>query len=183
MAEKDNISIVEQQRANSEDEGFATVQIARTERPSLANRVGLVTAILFFTSTSAILFAVGFLAFLFAAPLSNGFLNQIIAKDLFKQCITLLSTVIRFGIGIQVSLCLSMVAALALEKYLVPHPQVAAVSIMRISGASLVSTFRNLLYPITIKGGSFNMQTLILTALTLGNFAIIRPLIRRQILT
>ncbi|KAK6524086.1 Mitochondrial outer membrane protein iml2 [Orbilia ellipsospora] len=137
-------------------------------RPSLVNRFGTISAILFFGSIVAIAFSIIFLAFLWFSNSNNSTWQQIIAKNLLKQCITLLSTVIRFGIAIQVGLCLSMAASIALESYLVPRPYAPTVSIMRLSGGGLVGTLKDFLYPVVFKGKIINWRVISLASLTLG---------------
>ncbi|KAK6526457.1 Mitochondrial outer membrane protein iml2 [Orbilia ellipsospora] len=138
------------------------------QKPTLPNRFGTISTLLFFGSIAVIIFAIIFLAFLWFGDRDNATWNEIVRKDLLKQCITLLSTVIRFGIGIQLGLSLSMGAAIALEHSLVPHASAPSVSIMRSSSPGLVSTLTGFLYPLIFKNKKINFHIISLSTLTLG---------------
>jgi len=135
--------------------------------PSIYNRLGALSAWLFFGSTFVVAGLMGFLAYVWFGNESLRVWHKIIVNNWATRVVSFTSTAIRFCIGTQTALCLSMLAALALENYYVPHSDVAAVSLMRINGTSVVSTLLHFLYPLTSRGPRFSLS---FVALILATF-------------
>ncbi|KAF3930361.1 hypothetical protein ABW19_dt0204593 [Dactylella cylindrospora] len=169
MAENDiQLNLLEGEPSGSRQDDTSDPPASKVVKPTFTNRFSIISAVAFFGSAIAIMFAVAFLAFFWLSPKSNSFWQKVMISDFFNQTVTLLSTIIRFGITIQMGLCLSMAAAIALEKYLVPHSVVPSVSVMRIGGAGTVATLADFLFPLIFRGRGFSMQVFSLTSLTLG---------------
>ncbi|KAE9366524.1 hypothetical protein N431DRAFT_278583, partial [Stipitochalara longipes BDJ] len=89
-----------------------------------------------------------FLCFLWWGTIENNLWRHIILNNWAARAITLTSTALRAAVTIQSGLCLSMLAALALEKSAVPLDNVCFVSLMRASGSqSLLSTLTDFACP------------------------------------
>lgn len=139
---------------------------SRFRKASILNRVGVISGWLFLTSFIILKGAFGFLAFLWFAHETNEIWRRIVLKDWMTRCVSFMSTVIRWSITTQTALSLSMVAALALEKFWVPHGEAAAVSIMRIGGNSTFGTVKDFIWPMTFRGPKRNFRLAFLIILT-----------------
>ncbi|KAF3914950.1 hypothetical protein ABW20_dc0109741 [Dactylellina cionopaga] len=134
---------------------------------SLARRVGWIAAILFFGSTIFTLACMGWFAFLWWGTIDNGVWHDIIINDWAVRAISLPSSLLRMAVTVQASACLSMLAALAIEKSYVPLPSLAAISVMRSSAPTTSETLLQFIYPlITSAPGIRDLGTLSIVTLT-----------------
>lgn len=163
VTEKQGLS-VSSSPMQHEQERYSEPQRSMEKLPSIANRLGALSAWMFFGSTLIVTGLMGFLAYIWFGTERLPVWHKIIVNNWATRVVSFTSTAIRFCIGTQTTLCLSMLAALALENYYVPHSDVAAVSLMRINGTSVVSTLLHFLYPLTSRGPRFSLSfvTLIL---------------------
>ncbi|KAF3158973.1 Mitochondrial outer membrane protein iml2 [Orbilia oligospora] len=115
---------------------------------SVANRIGSLSSLLFLGSSLFAIGCMGWFAFLWWGTVDNSLWHAIIIRDWAVRAISLPSSVFRMAVTLQASQCLSMLAALAIEKSIVPLPNLAAISMMRATPPSTTETFLNFIYPL-----------------------------------
>src|SRR5277367_1902813 len=91
------------------------------------HRLGVISILILIGSTIVIFISVGFLAFLWYSNVENAIWKRIIINHWATRSISLTSIAIRTSTDLQAGVCLSILASLALEKFAVPLPEVAAV--------------------------------------------------------
>jgi hypothetical protein len=135
------------------------------------------TAVLTLLGTALIIIAcVGFISFLWYGTIDNSIWQRIILSGWATRGITLTSTALRTAVSMQGAVCLSMLAAVVLEKSSVPVASVGTVSLMRAgSNTGLVTVLTGFVWPMVRKGPrleQFIVPTvlLILTTVTLSQF-------------
>ncbi|KAK6540592.1 hypothetical protein TWF694_007987 [Orbilia ellipsospora] len=93
-------------------------------RATILNRVGSLLAVFFFGSFLFVLVCMGWFAFLWWGTTDNSVWHDIIIHDWAVRAISLPTSFLRIAIATQAGSCLSMLAALAVEKAIVPLPDV-----------------------------------------------------------
>ncbi|KAK6527465.1 hypothetical protein TWF694_004454 [Orbilia ellipsospora] len=146
---------------------------------SLLYRIEYTTALIFLVTTLLSLACIAWFAFLWWETAENKFWHTIVINGWADRAITFSTTAFRISLSIQSSICLCMLASLAIEKSYVPLPDLAAISLMRSSAPSQTDTLRKFVWPIvTSRPGIRDPGTLsvisltILIALTSGIFQV-----------
>ncbi|KAK6537464.1 hypothetical protein TWF694_011649 [Orbilia ellipsospora] len=134
--------------------------LERKNAASIANRIGLLSAILFFGSSLFAIACMGWFAFLWWGSVDNSVWHDIVINNWAVRAISLPSSLFRMAVAIQAGACLSMLAALAIEKAYVPLPNVAAISIMRATAPSLTETLLKFALPLLHASGIRDIGTL-----------------------
>ncbi|KAK6544688.1 Mitochondrial outer membrane protein iml2 [Orbilia ellipsospora] len=136
--------------------------------PTIWNRVGTLASLLFIGSSVFAITCMGWFAFLWWGTVGNSVWHSIVINDWAVRAISLPSSVFRIAISIQAGSCLSMLAALAIEKKIVPLPDLAAISMMRATAPGTTDTLLKLVYPLVHTApGIRDMATLSVASLTL----------------
>ncbi|KAF3315284.1 Mitochondrial outer membrane protein iml2 [Orbilia oligospora] len=134
---------------------------------SVANRIGSLSSLLFLGSSLFAIGCMGWFAFLWWGTVDNSLWHAIIIRDWAVRAISLPSSVFRMAVTLQASQCLSMLAALAIEKSIVPLPNLASISMMRATPPSSTETLLNFIYPlIRNTPGIRQLSTLSIVSLT-----------------
>ncbi|EPS44714.1 hypothetical protein H072_1299 [Dactylellina haptotyla CBS 200.50] len=146
MEEKKETDAKTSNSAQSPDLAVQTGKGANTA--SLANRVGALSAVVFIGSTIFAAACMGWFAFLWWGTVDNSVWRQIVLNNWAIRAISLPSSFFRIAITVQAGLCLSMLAALAIEKAHIPLPSLATISIMRATNPSTTDMITKFIYPI-----------------------------------
>ncbi|KAK6510833.1 Mitochondrial outer membrane protein iml2 [Arthrobotrys conoides] len=134
---------------------------------SAANRIGSLSSLLFLGSSLFSIACMGWFAFLWWGTVDNSVWHSIVIRDWAVRAISLPSSVFRMAVTLQAGQCLSMLAALAIEKSVVPLPNLAAISMMRATTPGGTETLRNFIYPlIRNTPGIRQLSTLSIVSLT-----------------
>ncbi|KAK6531915.1 hypothetical protein TWF694_003078 [Orbilia ellipsospora] len=115
---------------------------------TLANRIGLLSAIIFFGSSVFAIICMGWFAFLWWGTIDNSVWHRIVINDWATRAISLPSSFFRMAVVTQAGIALSMLAAIAIERSYVPLSHLPAVSIMRATAPSTTSTIFGLIFPL-----------------------------------
>ncbi|KAF3935461.1 hypothetical protein ABW20_dc0108432 [Dactylellina cionopaga] len=138
---------------------------------SIANRIGALSALLFVGSSVFAVGCMGWFAFLWWGTVENSVWRSIVINDWATRAVSLPSTLFRIAVTIQAGSCLSMLAALAIEKSIVPLPDIAAISMMRATPPSTTDTLLKLIYPLAFTTPGLRdlgtLSVIFLTALVL----------------
>ncbi|EPS44519.1 hypothetical protein H072_1488 [Dactylellina haptotyla CBS 200.50] len=119
---------------------------------SFINRVGWLALALLALSFAITIACVGFISWLWYSNVENAIWHRIMLNAWATRAVSLTSTALRWAIATQSALALAMLAAVALEGFEVPLTNVASVSLMRVSGGSLVSTLKDVCWPLLRSG-------------------------------
>ncbi|RYP68616.1 hypothetical protein DL771_006588 [Monosporascus sp. 5C6A] len=142
---------------------------SRPRDSSAWTRFGLITILSLLGAMLVIIAGVGFLGFLWYSTTDNDIWHRIILNNWATRAITLTSTALRIAVDIQDGICLSMLAAIALEKSSVPLASVGSVSMMRAGGdKGLVPTMTDFIWPMLRWGPRLDQLVLPTVLLTLA---------------
>ncbi|KAK6360164.1 Mitochondrial outer membrane protein iml2 [Orbilia blumenaviensis] len=133
---------------------------------SMANRVGSLSSALFLGSSLFSIGCMGWFAFLWWGTSDNQLWRSIVLNDWAVRAISLPSSVFRIAITLQAGQCLSMLAALAIEKSVVPLPDLAAISMMRATPPGTTQTLLNFVYPLARAPGVRDLGALSIASLS-----------------
>ncbi|KAK6511429.1 hypothetical protein TWF481_000346 [Arthrobotrys musiformis] len=92
---------------------------------SFINRLGSLVSVLFLSSSIFSIGCMGWFAFLWWGTADNYVWRTIVINDWAVRAISLPSSFFRMAVTLQASQCLSMLAALAIEKSIIPLPDVS----------------------------------------------------------
>ncbi|RYP42198.1 hypothetical protein DL767_000362 [Monosporascus sp. MG133] len=127
-------------------------------------------------NAAVIVACVGFLGFLWYGTPDNQIWSYIILSNWATRAITLTSILLRIAVAAHCGLCVSVMAAVALERSAVPLPCVGSVSMMRATGdTGMVPTWTDFVWPL-LRWGPRQDQliiptlVLILTSMALSQF-------------
>ncbi|KAK6537317.1 Mitochondrial outer membrane protein iml2 [Orbilia ellipsospora] len=138
-----------------------------SSRARIVNRVGVFTAVFFFGSFLFVLICMGWFAFLWWGTIENSVWHDIVIHDWAVRAISLPTSFFRIAIVAQTGLCFSMLASLAIEKAIVPLPDVAAISMMRATAPSESNAFLKFILPLArTPPGLRSLETLSVVSLT-----------------
>ncbi|EPS39544.1 hypothetical protein H072_6689 [Dactylellina haptotyla CBS 200.50] len=132
---------------------------------NLFNRLGVLSTFLFFGSSAFAIICMGWFGFLWWGTAENSTWHSIVINDWAVRAISLPSSLFRIAIAVQTGTCLSMLAALALEKTYVPLPDLAAISTMRATSPSLTDTLLKFIYPLIAEFRNLGVLSIICLAL------------------
>ena len=137
--------------------------------PSISRKLGKMAIFILLSGTLLILIAIGFLAFLWFANSENSLWHSIIVRDWLVKASTISSEVVKQAVTFQLGIVGAVLAALALERFQVSLPDVAAVSMMRAGTGSgqLVSLLRKRLHRRCFTNKQFGISFLVLTSTTI----------------
>ena len=133
-------------------------------KPSLVQKLGKISIFLLICGTILVLAAVGVLWFLWVGNSQSSLWHEIIIQDWLIKTVTICSEVIKQVVTFQLGIAGAMLAALVLERFQVPLPQVASISMMRAgsgSGKLLSLSWKRL------RGKHFSINEIQLSALIL----------------
>ncbi|KAK6542324.1 Mitochondrial outer membrane protein iml2 [Orbilia ellipsospora] len=143
MHQKDPSSVY----TETHDNGAKQTTGFDSKRASLKDRLGLLSVFIFFGSTVFAAICMAWFAFLWWGTVENSVWRSIVLNNWAVRAISLPSSFLRIAITIQASACLSMLAALAIEKAYIPLPHLAPVSIMRATSPSSTDMLLKFAYP------------------------------------
>ncbi|KAK6356134.1 Mitochondrial outer membrane protein iml2 [Orbilia javanica] len=160
-------SSVSPAKPESPPNGQANAEPGSKIAASIINRIGSLSSLLFVGSSLFAIGCMGWFAFLWWGTVENSLWHTIVIRDWAVRAISLPSSLFRMAVTLQASQCLSMLAALAIEKSIVPLPNLASISMMRATPPAATETFLNFVYPL-IKNtpGIRELSTLSIVALT-----------------
>ncbi|KAK6543624.1 Mitochondrial outer membrane protein iml2 [Orbilia ellipsospora] len=121
---------------------------------SLSNRLGWSFVILLIGSSVFSVACMGWFAFLWWGTVENSVWHSIVINDWAVRAISLPSSAFRMAIAIQAGACLSMLAAIAIEKSYIPLPNIASISIMRATSPSTSDGVFKFIYPLIRSPGN-----------------------------
>lgn len=128
---------------------------------SLRKRAGPLAIIILIGSTVLFVVCVFFLWFLWYGTPSNRLWHLIIMRSWAARAVTITSIVLRGALTLQGGVCLSMLAAIALERSSVPLDCVGKVSLMRADGdKGLVAVLTGFAWPLLRSGPRFEQLVL-----------------------
>ncbi|KAK6538491.1 Mitochondrial outer membrane protein iml2 [Orbilia ellipsospora] len=141
----------------------------RPRNPSFIEKVGNFTFFILPVGMVFNLLCLAWFAFLWWGSSEIQFWQRIVIDGWLIRAISLPASALRLAISLQAGICLSMLAALALEKLSVPFSEVASVSMMRAGTPSLTSFYWDCLFPLVRNGtGVSKYQTYLLVVLAIG---------------
>ncbi|KAN0115272.1 hypothetical protein V8E51_004816 [Hyaloscypha variabilis] len=139
-----------------------------TSSSSPWTRTGTIAMLTLIISILIVAAAICFLYFLWYGTPDNLTWRLIVMSNRVSPTITLTSTVLRTAIALQGGVCLSMLAAIALEKSAIPLPSVGSVSLMRAGGdKGLIPVLTNFVWPLFRWGPRLGLEQLILPTVLL----------------
>lgn len=149
---------------------------SRTSTPSVARKFSKMAIVMLILGTILILATLGFLAFLWFAGPKSRLWHEVITRDWLVKAVTISTEIIKQAVTFQLGVVSAMLAALALERFQVPLPQVASISMMRAGTGSgqLLSLSKHRFHRQCFKTTQIGITTLILTATTI--FALIQAI-------
>ncbi len=98
---------------------------------TILQRIGVKAALLMIAAFVVEIAAIGFIAFLWYSTNDNNPWHKIVINNWTTRSVTLTALALRLSMAIQGATCLSMLAAITLEKISVPVVNVADISLMR----------------------------------------------------
>ncbi|KAF3922309.1 hypothetical protein ABW20_dc0108617 [Dactylellina cionopaga] len=141
----------------------------RAQNPSFPRKVGKFTLFILLISSGFTVLCLAWFAFLWWGSAEIQFWQRIVIDGWLIRAISLPASALRLAVSLQAGVCLSMLAALALEKLSIPFSKVAAVSMMRAGSPSLSSFYSDFLLPMMRNGtGAPMFRTFLLAALAIG---------------
>ncbi|KAF3917528.1 hypothetical protein AA313_de0200414 [Arthrobotrys entomopaga] len=134
---------------------------------SLSNRIGLLSGFLLAAGAVFSIACMGWFAFLWWGTVENPTWHSIVINDWAVRAISFPSSAFRMAIAIQAGACLSMLAAIAVEKSFVPLPNLASISIMRATAPSTTDGILKFIYPLIRAPGARPLGVLSIAVLAI----------------
>ncbi|RWA11893.1 hypothetical protein EKO27_g3205 [Xylaria grammica] len=158
---------------------FSPSSQTNDEKRSIRISLGRTNLGIIIVGTIASCVTVGFLIFLWAAqgPTSDGqhasyAWRSIMLSGRLPQLITISSVILRVAVGVQTTICTSLVAALILERRSIALSRVAPLSILRSVNSGPRVLIQQILGPRNSRRLLLHPEVLLLLFLTLGNIAL-----------
>lgn len=144
-----------------------------TSSSSPWTRTGTIAISTLIISTSTVAACICFLYFLWYGTPDNLAWHRIVMSNWVPPTITLTSAVLRTALTLQGGVCLSMLAAIALERSAVPLASVGSVSLMRAGGdKGLVPVLTDFAWPLFRRGPRLEQLILPTVLLTLSTMSL-----------
>ncbi|EPS39512.1 hypothetical protein H072_6612 [Dactylellina haptotyla CBS 200.50] len=154
---------------SSKEAQMDTYVVTSTESPSVALsiRIGWLFGILLVGSSIFSIACMGWFAFLWWGTIENATWHSIVINDWAVRAVSFPSSAFRMAIAIQAGACLSMLAAIAIEKSFIPLPSIASISIMRATAPSTTDGILKFIYPLVRAPGSRPLGVLTVVVLAI----------------